>query len=177
MTCSAASTTNIAWKPVHTLTAPPRTLGAAEPPRGRILVDEDQASVALHLQRTLREAGYRVVGPATSLPAVDALLTRSKVDAAIVDADAGRLAFVMADRLAEAGAPVLFLTARSNPLPDRFVGAPILEKPFSRPRLLEALSNVMAAPSVMAASVMGEDELPYAISPPPMSWPRVLPQL
>lgn len=167
MTCSAASTTNIAWKPVHTLTAPPR---------GRILVVEDQAIVALDLQRTLREAGYRVVGPATSLPAVDALLTRSKVDAAIVDADAGRLAFVMADRLAEAGAPVLFLTARSNPLPDRFVGAPILEKPFSRPRLLEALSNVMAA-NIMAASVMAEDELPYAISPPPMSWPRVLPQL
>ena len=72
---------------------------------------------------------------------------------------------------------VLFLTARSNPLPDRFVGAPILEKPFSRPRLLEALSNVMAAPKVMAANVMAEDELPYAISPPSMSWLRVLPQL
>ena len=70
MTCSAASTPNIAWKPVHTPTPPPRWLGASEPPRGRILVVEDQAVVALDLQRSLREAGYRVVGPATSLPAV-----------------------------------------------------------------------------------------------------------
>lgn len=175
MTCSAASP-DIAWKPVHTLTPQPRWLGAAEPPRGRILVIEDQAVVALDLQRTLREAGYRVVGPATSLPAVEALLARGKLDAAIVDADAaggdaGRLAFVMADRLADAGVPVLFLTSRSNPLPDRFAGAPILEKPFSRPRLLEELTNVMAARR------LADDEFPYAISPPPMSWPRVFPQL
>ena len=171
MTGSAAST-NSQWKPVQTLPPPsPPAALAAETPRGRILVVEDQAVVALDLQRTLREAGYRVVGPATSLPAVEALLARGKVDAALVDADAGRLAFVLADRLADAGVPVLFLTARSNPLPARHAGAPILEKPFSRPRLLEALATVMAAPRLAG------EELPYAVSPPPMSWPRVFPQL
>ncbi|WP_422034652.1 response regulator [Reyranella sp.] len=171
MTGSAAST-NTQWKPVHSPTraAPPPHL-AAETPRARILVVEDQAIVALDLQRTLREAGYRVVGPATSLPAVEGLLARGRVDAAIVDADAGRLAFVMADRLADAGVPVLFLAAGTNPLPARHVGAPILEKPFSRPRLLEALEHVLAAPR------LADEELPYAISPPPVSWPRVFPQL
>ena len=68
MTGSAAST-NTQWKPVHSLTqaAPPPHL-AAEPPRGRILVVEDQAVVALDLQRTLRAAGYRVVGPQSACP-------------------------------------------------------------------------------------------------------------
>lgn len=171
MTGSAAST-NIQWRPVHSL-PPPRHPShlSADTSRGRILVVEDQAVVALDLQRTLREAGYRVVGPATSLPAVEGLLARGRIDAAIVDADAGRLAFVLADRLADAGVPVLFLTARSNPLPARHAGAPVLEKPFSRPRLLEALENVLAAPR------LADEELPYAISPPPMNWPRVLPQL
>ena len=171
MTGSAAST-NTQWKPVHSLpptSHPPRL--AADTTPGRILVVEDQAVVALDLQRTLREAGYRVVGPATSLLAVEGLLARGKVDAAIVDADAGQLAFAMADRLSDAGVPLLFLTARSNPLPERHAGAPILEKPFSRPRLLEALATIMAAPR------LADDEWPYAISPPPLSWPRVFPQL
>ena len=119
MTGSAAST-NTQWKSLHTLphTSHPPQL-AADGPRGRILIVEDQAVVALDLQRTLREAGYRVLGPATSLPAVEALLARGTVDAALVDADAGRLAFVLADRIVDAGVPVLFLTARSNPLPAR----------------------------------------------------------
>lgn len=171
MTGSAAST-NTHWKPVHSHTqaAPPPHL-AADTPRGRILVVEDQAVVALDLQRTLREAGYRVVGPATSLPAVEGLLARSRIDGAIVDADAGRLAFVLADRLADASVPVLFLADGTNPLPARHAGAPVLDKPFSRPRLLEALASVMAAPR------LADEELPYAVSPPPMSWPRVFPQL
>lgn len=171
MTGSAASP-NTEWKPVHSFAPashPPQR--AAETPRGRILVVEDQAVVALDLQRTLREAGYRVVGPATSLPAVEGLLARGRLDAAIVDADAGRLAFVLADRLANAGVPVLFLADAANPLPDRHTGAPILEKPFSRPRLLEALESLLAAPR------LGEEELPYAVSPPPISWPRVFPPL
>jgi len=171
MTGSAAST-NTQWRPVHSLTQaalPPHL--AAEPPRGRILVVEDQAVVALDLQRTLREAGYRVVGPAISLPAVKGLLARGRIDGAIVDADAGRLAFVLADRLADASVPVLFLADGANPLPARHEGAPILEKPFSRPRLLEALENVLKAPRLAG------EELPYAISPPPPSWPRVFPQL
>lgn len=176
MTGSAASP-NTEWKPVRSFAPaahPPQL--AADTPRGRILVVEDQAVVALDLQRTLREAGYRVVGPATSLPAVEALLARGRIDAAIVDADAGRLAFVLADRLADAGVPVLFLADGTNPLPARHAGAPILEKPFSRPRLLEALDRVLAAPR-LAGEPFAEEEPPYAISPPPMSWPRIFPPL
>jgi len=171
MTGSAAST-NTQWKPLHSLplAAPPSHL-VAETPRERILVVEDQAVVALDLQRTLREAGYRVIGPATSLPAVEGLLARGRIDAAIVDADVGRRAFVLADRLADASVPVLFLADGTNPLPARHAGAPILEKPFSRPRLLEALENVLTARR------LADEELTYAISPPPASWPRVFPQL
>src|SRR5437764_9883537 len=50
--------------------APPRRLpleaAAEDPPRGRILVVDEDTGATLELQRVLREAGYRVVGPAAS---------------------------------------------------------------------------------------------------------------
>jgi CheY-like chemotaxis protein len=167
---STASTLDPQWKPFRS--PPPRPLAIEEPPRGRVLVVEDQAVVALDLQRTLREAGYRTIGPAASLPAVEALLARGNVDAAIVDADAGSLAFAVADRLADAGVPMLFLADGAGVLPRRPAGGTVLAKPVAKPRLLEALEELMVRRRLAAA-----DELPYAISPPPMSWPRVLPQL
>jgi hypothetical protein len=51
--------------------SPPRTpafeLAADALPRARVLVVEREALVALDLQRTLREAGFRASGPAATL--------------------------------------------------------------------------------------------------------------
>lgn len=33
------------------------------PPRGRVLIVEDQLPLALEMQKHLRDAGYRIVGP------------------------------------------------------------------------------------------------------------------
>jgi CheY-like chemotaxis protein len=172
--CSAASTLDPQWKLFR---SPPHRLSAiGEPPLGRVLVVEDQPVVALDLQRTLREAGYRTVGPAASLQAIEALLARGRIDAAIVDANAGPLAFAAADRLADADVPMLFLADSADLLPRRPDGGTVqptvLAKPVARPRLLEALESVIAQRRLAEAH-----ELPYAISAPPMSWPRVLPQL
>src|SRR4051812_47710280 len=66
---------------------PVQTLGASEPPRSRILVVGIQAVIAQDLQSQLREADYIAVGPATSVADVHALVTRGRIDAAIIDFD------------------------------------------------------------------------------------------
>lgn len=166
---SAASNLSSRWKPRYPVNH--CALGVDEPPRGRILVVEDQAIVALDLQRTLREARYRVVGPATTPSAVESLLARGTVDAAIVDADAGASAYAAADRVADAGVPILFLTSSPDTLPRQHAGGLVVAKPFAKPRLLEALEGILASRRIAEA-----DDLPYPVAPP-TSWPRVFPQL
>ena len=156
--------------------APPRRLPARladDPPLGRILVIEDNAVVALDLQRILREAGYRVVGPASSLSDAERLIARGPIDCALLDIDleAGRAA-AMADRLDRAGIPFVFVTSDSRrDLPDKHAGRPVVAKPCTKDRVLEAVKRAMSA---------GADEesgIWYPTAPPSVSWPRVFPQL
>jgi len=55
---------------------------AEDPPRGRILVVTNEARLALDVQRILRNAGYRAVGPAASADEVDRLTGHRPVDGA-----------------------------------------------------------------------------------------------
>ena len=78
---SAASTLGESWNRRHPVSkesfAPqpmaeglrfsPPSLATLDRPQGRVLVVVDDALVALDLQRLLHEAGYRVVGPATTV--------------------------------------------------------------------------------------------------------------
>ena len=166
---SAASNLSSQWKQGYPFNS--CVPGADEPPRGRILVVEDQAIVALDLQRTLREARYRVVGPAATPSAVESLLARGTVDAAIVDADAGT-AFAVADRLAVAGVPILFLTSNPDMLPRQHAGGLVIAKPIAKPQLIEAIEGIVAG-----RRMADTEDFLYPVAPPPISWPRVFPQL
>jgi DNA-binding response OmpR family regulator len=105
----------------------------------RVLIVEDDALLALDIAHQMSDAGFEVVGPATSVAKALRLVAEVGCDAAILDVNLGR----------ETGAPVaLELKARGTPFvvlsgysreqhPDAFQGAPFLSKP-ARPDVLVA---------------------------------------
>jgi CheY-like chemotaxis protein len=141
-----------------------------EPPKARILVIEDQAVVALDLQRTLCEAGYRIVGPAATLTDIQRLVARGSIDGAILDIDVNRRTpLPVADVLAFAEIPFVFLTGGGPvDLPQRHAHRPLVEKPYVGDALVAGLAKAMAreAPQTVE-SVQGAAS----------GWPRVFPQL
>jgi CheY-like chemotaxis protein len=141
-------------------------LAASDPPHGRILVVESQAIIALDLQRILREAGYRVVGPAASLEEVGPLLRRGRVDCAVADVDpvSGELPAI-AELLDSAGVPLVVLGGGHG-----LAGRPTLDKPYTPPELLEAIETAIAGPAP-------EMPAPSSASAPRLPWPRVFPSL
>lgn len=115
-------------------------------PLGKVLVVVDDAIIALDLQRLLHEAGYRVVGPATTVAEIQRMIQRGDIDCAIVDLDVDRRApLPIADLLAFADVPFVYLTTGAlGPVPSRHRQRPIVEKPFTREILLAAVDKAMA---------------------------------
>ena len=148
---------------------PAKALAASEPPRGRILLVENQAVVALDLQRLLREAGYRAVGPATSVADIRALMARSRIDGAVIDLDGSNgSAPAIADVLAASAVPFVFLASRRDVVPVGHAGRPVVDTPYAASELLSALDKAMAG---------DEPDIVYPVASGPVSWPRVMPQL
>ena len=97
----------------------------------RVLIVEDDALLALDIADQMTDAGFEVVGPATSVAKALRLLAEAGCDAAVLDVNLGD----------ETGAPVaLELKARGTPFvvlsgysseqhPAAFQGAPFLSKP------------------------------------------------
>ena len=141
-------------------------------PTGRILVVGPQAVVALDLQRILRDAGYRVVGPVATAAEARRLIDRAPLDGAIVDLDLDpAAASAIVELLDDAGIPAVFLSgAALAQLPERHRDRPLVEKPYTGAGLLAALRRALENARV-------EGGFPYPVSPPPMPWPRVFPQL
>ncbi|MDP2329269.1 MAG: hypothetical protein Q8M19_01045 [Reyranella sp.] len=157
-------------------------------PTGRILVVGPHAVVAFDLQRILRDAGYRVVGPVATAAEARRLIDRGPIDGAplegapvegaIVDLDLDpRAAPAILGLLDEAGIPAVLLSgAALEALPDRHRDRPLVEKPCTAAGLLAALRRALA-PAKDEEENGGEGEFLYPITPPPMPWPRVFPQL
>jgi CheY-like chemotaxis protein len=151
----------------------PRIALADDPPRGRILVVADKAPLALDLQRILRDAGYRTIGPAASAEEAERLTGRRQIDGAVVDLQLeGGVAAVVADRLAHSGIPVVWLT---DPLlaaiPRTPAFAPAVTKPIQGEDLIQALERTLSSGPRSSA-----DDF-YPVPPPQEVWPRVFPQL
>jgi DNA-binding NtrC family response regulator len=125
--------------------APP-SLATLDLPQGKVLMVVDDAVVALDLQRLLREAGYRVIGPVTTVPEVQRMIERGDIDCAIVDLDVDRRApLPIADLLAFADVPFVYLsTGIFGAPPVWHRQRPVIEKPFTREALLAALEKATA---------------------------------
>ena len=146
---------------------PPRVALADDPPRGRILVAADQPSVVLEVQRVLRNAGYRAVGPAGASEEAARLAARAPIDAAVVDLGM-RSAAPVASRLAEEGIPCVWLGDESAEAP---APGEIVRRPDLQASLIQVLERVLSSRHGGGAQNF------YPVPPPQPVWPRVFPPL
>jgi CheY-like chemotaxis protein len=184
---SAASTLGDSWNrrlsdsnesiepqpiPVGVRFSPP-SLNTLDLPQGKVLVVVDDALVALDLQRLLHEAGYRVIGPATTVGEIQRMIQRGDIDCAILDLDIDRRApLPIADLLAFADVPFVYLTTGVlGPVPARHRQRPVVEKPFTREALLAAVEKAMARPREVA------NDNRWLASGSVVPWARVYPPL
>jgi len=111
----------------------------------RILVVEDEALVALQLEDMLMEFGCAVIGPASRVAQALELLNGEPVEAAVLDLNiAGELVYPVADELGARGLPYIFVTAYgTSGLTEPYRSRPVLEKPFARRELLQAMLDTL----------------------------------
>jgi CheY-like chemotaxis protein len=112
----------------------------------RVLVVEDEAPVALDLQRTLQDEGCVVIGPVAWLERAVRRASREPIDVALLDVNlAGSPVFPVADALAARDIPFVFLTGYdSTILPERFRQRPFCQKPYPTQRLGAVLGAALA---------------------------------
>jgi len=144
-----------------------------EPPRGRILVVEEDAATALPLQRLLRRLGYRVIGPAGSAIEAGHMMEGTPlqwpIDCALVSAGLEHAAHV-AYRLRRRGIPIAWIVPRgvSTPVLPAATDEPVLRTPIDRATLSSAVARVIGRLGTSSS---------YPKPPPQEAWPRVFPQL
>jgi CheY-like chemotaxis protein len=101
----------------------------------RILVVEDEALIAMDLERIVRRAGCEVVGPVGRAEEALRLAAEGRPDAAILDIElSDGDSFAVADALARRRVPFVFVTGSAPAaLPERFRGRPLIQKPTTPP--------------------------------------------
>jgi CheY-like chemotaxis protein len=99
----------------------------------RVLVVEDNATLAMGLCDDLDDEGFGIVGPARSLEQALALSRSKPIDVAVLDVDlAGTPSYPLARELRKRGIPFALLTGYNrSDLPDEFHDVEILTKPIS----------------------------------------------
>jgi DNA-binding response OmpR family regulator len=113
----------------------------------RVLIVEDEALIALELERIVTEAGHSAVGPVSTVE--QALFHAPRVDAALIDlglADGlsgGSLARRLIDRF---GLKVIFLTGSPEEVGHGLDGAiGLIEKPFKDESTRDSLTQAESA--------------------------------
>lgn len=120
--------------------------GQSTPLKGlRILIVEDEAPIALQVEDMLVESDCDVVGPASRVGQALKLIDDEAVDAAVLDLNiAGDLVYPVADALEKRGLPYIFATGYgASSLTEPYRGRPVLQKPFSRRELLQAMQEAV----------------------------------
>ena len=109
------------------------------------MVVEDEFLIAMDLQSTLEQHGYRVVGPAAEVDQALSLLDQDRPDAALLDVHLrGKIVTPVADALRRAQIPFLLASAYGAAELARWGlanAARNLGKPIEPQRLLAALNG------------------------------------
>lgn len=105
----------------------------------RVLVVEDEAILAIDIAEQLTEAGFRVVGPVTSVAKALRTIAEEGCDIAVLDVNLrDETAEPVARELRSRRTPFVFLSAVAKQnLPSGFDGEVLLQKP-TRPEVLVA---------------------------------------
>lgn len=117
----------------------------------RIFIVEDEFLIAAVMQDYLEAAGYRVVGPALSVP--EALLAieaeKDPLGGAFLDLNLrGTPVFPVAEELARRGVPFIFSTGYGDnaAMPAPFRDTPTIGKPWTEHALRDAALRVFGPP-------------------------------
>jgi DNA-binding response OmpR family regulator len=119
----------------------------------RLMVVEDEYLIAAGLEALLQAAGYTVLGPfPTVAEATTAAAGKPAADLALLDVNlSGKLVYPVADALSSQHVPFIFLSGcDGGDLPLRFAGTPLLVKPFSPEKLLQAVRLALKKVSLQA---------------------------
>jgi len=112
----------------------------------RVLVVEDEFLIALDLAETVRALGCRVDGPHVAQKTALAAIEQAMPDCAILDVmvEDGEV-FPLADKLQQAGIPILFHSGHADPkeLCQRYPQAKAAQKPCPPAELVEFLTNAL----------------------------------
>ena len=116
----------------------------------RVLVIEDEYIIALNLASELADRGAVVIGPVGNMESALDAIKNTDLDGAILDINLmGRVAFPVADALADRRVPFVFATGCeiSDGLPARHANVRRLEKPTPPDVVCDALEAAIAAHS------------------------------
>lgn len=113
------------------------------PRGGCVLVLEDEFLIAVDLVQMLEDIGMRVVGPAASIEAAQALLATQDVDVAILDLNInGRRSDPVAALLAARGIPYILATGYDDAGAAAGAAA-VVRKPYGQAVIASALSAAL----------------------------------
>jgi PAS domain S-box-containing protein len=122
-----------------------RELGHRNLVAKRVLIVEDEPLIAMDIEGTLSAHGLSVVGPAGTLEGALKLVEQGGFDAALIDANLdGEPVDGLAAELADRGIAFAFVTGYGrDTLPSKFIGTPVLKKPFFSEQLLELVDRLV----------------------------------
>ena len=114
----------------------------------KVLIVEDEAIVALHLEDPLTAPGYEVPATAGRVDNAKRLAATLQLDLAIVDLNLnGERTDAVADVLAARGIAIVFATGYgAAALEKRWANVPTLQKPFQSAELERAIARAVQSP-------------------------------
>ena len=115
----------------------------------RILVVEDEWILAMDIEATLLEAGYKVVGPLSNVRDALHAIETEQVEAAVLDLNLqNETSLPVADALATRQTPFLFLSGHSaDLLPARHRSRVLVAKPWQSTNLLREVGETLRRPA------------------------------
>ena len=115
----------------------------------RVLIVEDEMTIALVIEQALLNLGAEVVGPVARLDAALRLANDAEIDAAILDINIrGGNSYPIADVLSTRDIPFLFCTGYSEwALEERHRDRPRLSKPFTSNDIELQVVELLSGPS------------------------------
>ena len=113
--------------------------------RKTILIVEDDPFIAMDLQDTFEDAGYKVLGPVASVVPGLRLLSEAKPDVAMLDYNLGRETSIpIAYKLDEKAVPYVFLSGQVEKVvtANGVRSHEVITKPFNADRLIARINQL-----------------------------------
>jgi CheY-like chemotaxis protein len=123
------------------------TASSVEVPRRRVLIAEDEYSLAKVMVEEFAKLGVETIGPASTVKrALDLVEHSGPLDVAVLDIKLrNEMIFPVADALRARGVPFVFTTGYSQKIiPDRYKDVVRYEKPFDVAEIARVVAQISA---------------------------------